>query len=373
MTGVIFRGKAYFKLKLHEGGAMLKKGIILMFALLGSFTHLYAEELPTLYRGIRPLGMGGAFITLSDDENAMFSNPAGLNDVTGFGVDLLNPSVEWSENSASFYKDFKDIDTKNEDAVATFLNKRVGEHQHIRAAALPNLTMHNFAIGVLGQATGDFDVRNPGAPQIVTDVKIDLGAVLSGALGFFDRQLQVGATGKYVQRDGVKHIYTAAEIAAPDGFKPLDQRTKKSDFAFDLGLKFNPKVLLSPSFGLVLQNITNLDFGVLGKIPQQLNVGAAINPHFWILKTTFAVEVDDLTKNVEGDKDLYKRTHLGAEFRFPKVLAIRAGLNQGYLTAGAGIDLWLVAVNYATYAEELGVFSGQRSDRRHVVQFSLGF
>ena len=136
---------------------------------------------------------------------------------------------------------------------------------------------------------------------------------------------------------------------------------------------FNPKVLLSPSFAVVLQNITALDFGVLGKIPQQLNVGAAVNPNFWIIKTTFAVEVDDLTKNVEGEKDLYKRTHLGAEFRFPKILAIRAGISEGYLTAGIGIDLWIVAINYATYAEELGVFSGQRADRRHVAQVSLGF
>ncbi|HZR47559.1 MAG TPA: hypothetical protein VFA47_12680 [Candidatus Manganitrophaceae bacterium] len=351
---------------------MLKKGLIILFVLLGSFTDLYAEELPSLYRGIRPLGMGGAFITLSDDENAMFYNPSGLNDVNGWSVDLLNPSVEWSENSSKLYKDFKDLDTKNEGDVAAFMENRVGEHQHIRAAVLPNFVMRNFAVGVLGQATGDIDVRNPGDPKVFTDIKVDLGILVSGAYGFYERQLQIGATAKYVERDGINHVYTATEIASK-GFDPLNQREKKSDVAFDLGMKFNPNVVLSPSFAVVLQNITNLDFGNLGVIPQQLNVGAAINPHFWILRTTFAVEVDDLTKRIEADKDLYKRTHLGAEVRFPKVLSVRAGINQGYLTAGIGIDLWIVALSYATYAEELGASSGQRADRRHIAQLSLGF
>lgn len=355
---------------------MVKRSIVLLGILavgLFSLGVARAEELPTLYRGIRPLGMGGAFITLSDDENAMFYNPAGLNDVSGFGgVALLNPLVEFSQNSKSLYKDLKDLNTDSEAEVADFLSKMVGEHQHLRAAVLPNLYMHNFAVGILGQGTLDMEIRNRANPAAFTDIKFDAGLLVSGALGFFDQQLQIGATGKYVKRDGINHVYTAPEIAAND-FDPLDQRHKKSDFAFDLGTKVNFKTPLKPSLALVVANITDLDFKDLGVIPQQVNFGAAINPNFWILRSTFAVEVDDLTKNVGDDKDLYKRTHLGAEFRFPKVLALRGGLNAGYLTAGFDIDLWILSVSYATYAEEIGAFVGQRSDRRHVVQASLGF
>lgn len=360
---------------------MLKKGIILpalMFllaVLMESAIHpVSAEEFPTLYRGIRPLGMGGAFITLSDDENAMFYNPAGLNDINGFGgVGLLNPIVEVSQNSIDFYKDFKDIDTENEVEVSEFLKKQVGEPQHLRVAALPHLVIHNFAIGGLGQATMDLEVRNPANPEVVADVKIDVGVLISGALGFFDRKLQVGVTGKYIQRDGILTTYTARRIAEED-FDPLDEdRQKEKDFAFDLGVKYNPALFLKPTFAVVLQNITDLDFEELGKLPQQLNIGAAINPDFGFLKTTFAVQIDDVTKEVETDDDLYKRTHFGAEFRFPMIISLRAGLNQGYVTAGATVDLWIFAISYATYAEELGAFSGQRADRRHILQASLGF
>jgi hypothetical protein len=39
---------------------------------------LLAEELPVFYRGVRPLGMGGAFTAVADDENAIFYNQANI-------------------------------------------------------------------------------------------------------------------------------------------------------------------------------------------------------------------------------------------------------------------------------------------------------
>ncbi len=354
---------------------MLKKGIVLLGILAGLFSvgAVQAEELPNLFRGVRPLGMGGAFITLSNDENAMFYNPAGLNDVSGFGgVGLINPLGEISKNSDKLYKDLKDLDTNDEAAVTDFLSKMVGEHQHIRVAALPNVYMHNFAIGVLGQGTLDMEIRNRANPVAIADIKLDYGLLVSGAYSFFDQRLQIGATGKYIQRDGINHVYTVQEIAA-NNFDPLHQREKKSDFAFDLGAKYNFKNMLKPSLAVVVQNITDLDFKELGKIPQEVNVGASINPDFWILKTTLAVEVDDVTKNAEVDQDLAKRVHLGAEIRFPMILSLRAGLNGGYPTAGVGLNFWLLRIDAATYAEEIGAYAGQRSDRRYVVQASLGF
>ncbi|TAJ97901.1 MAG: hypothetical protein EPO39_18865 [Candidatus Manganitrophaceae bacterium] len=354
---------------------MFKKAIILgiMIGGLCGMGVAAAEELPNLFRGIRPLGMGGAFITLSDDENAMFYNPAGLNDVSGFGgVGLLNPLFEVSQNSNSLYQDLSDLDTDSEAEVADFLSKMVGEHQHARVALLPHFYMHNFAIGALGQGTLDMEIRNRANPVAETKINFDAGLLVSAAWGFFDQGVQIGATGKYIKRDGISHVYTVPEIAASN-FDPIDQREKESDSAFDIGTKFNFKTPLKPSVALVVQNITDLDFKELGVIPQQVNIGAAINPDFWILKTTFAVEIDDLTKNVDSDKDLMKRTHFGAEFRFPKVFSVRAGLSGGYLSAGFGIDLWILSISGATYAEEIGAFAGQRSDRRYAVQASLGF
>jgi hypothetical protein len=86
-----------------------------------------------------------------------------------------------------------------------------------------------------------------------------------------------------------------------------------------------------------------------------------------------AAEVDDVTRAAGTDDDLFKRTRLGVEARFPKILSVRAGAYQGYATAGATLDFWLVKLDAATYAEELGLEAGQRPNRRHMVQVTVGF
>jgi hypothetical protein len=74
-----------------------------------------------------------------------------------------------------------------------------------------------------------------------------------------------------------------------------------------------------------------------------------------------------------ADSDTAKRLHTGAELKFPAVFSLRAGLNQGYVTAGATIDLRILKLAYAYSIEEVGAFAGQTPDRRHVAQLSLGF
>ena len=68
----------------------------IFYLLLILFTlSLSAEEYNMIYRGARPMGMGGAFTGVSDDENALFYNPAGLNRIKpGEGKSVvLNPML----------------------------------------------------------------------------------------------------------------------------------------------------------------------------------------------------------------------------------------------------------------------------------------
>jgi hypothetical protein len=74
------------------------------------------------------------------------------------------------------------------------------------------------------------------------------------------------------------------------------------------------------------------------------------------------------------DIELGKKIHAGVEVALP-LLTLRAGLNQGYYTAGVGLNLGLIHVDAATYGVELGAYPGQQEDRRYVAQFTfqLGF
>lgn len=337
-----------------------------------------AGEMPFIYKGIRPLGMGNTFLTMADDGNALFYNPAGLNGIQGFGeLDLLNLQVELSQVALDAVSDFKDIDSNNVSEVTTTLEKYVGDRFHLRTALFPHMVMHNFGVGVLGQATIDGDVRNRVNPEMSIDGKVDLGGVIGLAYGFMEKRLQIGISGKFVQRESYTKTYLATDIAAP-GFDPAqdfkDDRTSGSGIGIDLGALYQlPAVRFYPTLGLVIQNIGDLDLGDAGTLAQQVNAGVAIHPDFWILKTTLALEVNDLLKNVDAEEDFYKRVHMGGELRFPYILSLRAGFNQGYRSFGATIDLWILQIQYANYKEEIGVVAGQREDERQVVQLVLGF
>ncbi len=351
-------------------------GFVLAFFPLWS-PSVFALEFPFLYKGIRPLGMGNTFVTISDDHNALFYNPAGLSQIEGFGgAEILNPMLEISKDARDAISDIQDVEAGDLAGATAILQQHMGERFHARTSLLPNAVFHNWGFGVLAQATVDGEIHNPVTPEVTIDGKLDLGAVAGLAHGFMEQSLQLGISGKFIQRDQYLHTYTAAEVSSPD-FDPSqdfeDNREKETAFGVDVGGLYHfTDVRLQPTIGLVIQNIGDMDLGQ-SEIPQMVNVGAAIHPNFWILKNTLALDINDLLKNVEGEDDFYKRIHMGGEFKFPSIVTVRAGLNQGYPTFGLGIDFWIMEINYAFYTEEIGVVSGQKADDIHVVQLALGF
>ncbi|HET6466145.1 MAG TPA: hypothetical protein VLY20_03030 [Nitrospiria bacterium] len=341
-----------------------------------------ADELPIFYKGIRPLGMGGAFTAVADDENAMFYNPAGLNSIKGFGgVGILNPYVEASKNIKSFYNDVKDVsnaqsDTEQADLAATLLENWLGQHLHLRTGLFPNVTMHNFGIGFLGQATFDGEVHNPlGVNTLQLRGGYDLALVASGAYGFnlFNAPLQVGMTGKLINRRMLDKTYTTSDLVEQDGIDLSRDLQSGNGVGVDLGAIYAPPVFLEPAFGVSLQNIGNVNLGDAGKLEQQLNLGAALHPPVGFGKLLLALDVIDVTNQLGEDHDLAKRINAGVEYKLPMLVALRAGLHQGYPSYGFTVDLWVLKASYAYYIEEIGAYAGQRPDRRNIAQVSMGF
>src|SRR3972149_8326721 len=188
-------------------------GVVVSLALFVTICHAHAAEFPSLYRGIRPLGMGNAFITVADDENTLFYNPAGLNDVQGLGgIEILNPLIEFSQVGLDAYNDFKDIDSDNVTEVTDLLGDYIGERFSLRTSLYPSIIFHNFGFGALGQVSFSGEVRNRVNPQVIIDGKADVGGVVGGAYGFRENKVQVGVGLKFVQRQRFQKTYYATDI-----------------------------------------------------------------------------------------------------------------------------------------------------------------
>ena len=167
------------------------------------------EKIPLLERaffvhGIRPLGMGGAFVGVADDENALFYNPAGLTRLDSFhlGLPLLNlgvgidgPTVEAVRDGVDFFlfpperrNLFSDERLKN--VIHTIANTQA---QISLASEILSYVQRGYGVGSYlsgrGEVTvGEGDlVDNPNALDFDDEISFDLGYDLGAVVGFASR------------------------------------------------------------------------------------------------------------------------------------------------------------------------------------------
>lgn len=354
--------------------------VAVLLLLTGSHDIGFAKSYPRFYQGIRVMGMGGAFTAVADDENSLFYNPAGLSSASALNVGILNPMVDISENSIDLFNDADDTDMDDTEEVVDLLRQYSGDHQHFRASLFPhvgfNVANTGVMIGGLAQANLDAEIRNPVWPETHVDFAIDYGLAGGAGVKLPFQDLRLGATLKIIYRESLKEVYTATDIA-DDDFEDRFEDDLSSDTAvsLDIGTIYTLPFIewAQTDVALAIQNLPTMEFGEDMDVETQGNVGIALRKGFAGFGLIGAIDYMDLTQNVGEDNDWAKRLHMGIEFQLPTILSLRAGLNQGYGTFGATVDIWLVRLDFATYAEEVGAYSGQRSDRRYMGQFSIGW
>ncbi len=99
-------------------------------------------------------------------------------------------------------------------------------------------------------------------------------------------------------------------------------------------------------------------------IPMDIGIGATFHPDLgkarYFVDPLLSVELHNINGAVGGTALFWTCIHAGAEIRLFNLLALRAGMNQGYLTAGAGVKLFVFDLNMAVFTQELGQHLGDR-------------
>ncbi|WP_457623272.1 conjugal transfer protein TraF [Persephonella sp.] len=390
--------------------------IILSSLILSGSVFSASYEYPYLYKDPRVMGMGGAYTAVGGTASSVFHNPAGLgyiNRDAGFEVNLLKLNIGISENTINFFNDLSDAfdaqdgeyvsppdgDTDDDQlyAVNEVLKSYQGKNMHIDVGNFSSIAKKGekigWAFGILTSIKTDNKTHQGFGSEglLETDSNITVGAILgfSYDLNIKGKELIAGISAKYMYRDQLKHIFTSRELVEHennlDDYIMDELRKSGSGFGFDAGIiyKVNENSLFRPSIGFSLMNIGDLDFGEAGKIPMTANLGFAIRPKIkiwkdWFLKEwLFAVDYVDIFNGYDEDSDIGKRIRFGGEVkvwdnRF-STFAVRIGSYQGYATAGADLRLALITLNFTTYAEEVGAYSGQDKDRRYLLGLYLGW
>lgn len=276
--------------------------ILATFMALQSFVHAAEpqggrESLFILGAGGRALGMGGAYVAVSDDATGLFWNPAGLSLLEHRELCIMHVSL-YEETNYDF-----------------------------AAAAWPILDYGTIGIGGIRIGTNNIDFRDK-----------------YGSRGHHDY-----STGQYWLSFG-RSIYKS--IHGGINFKLVSEslgELSANSASIDVGLLYRFRELIS--VGLNMQDAISGNMklaSVEDEIPFNIKAGLAV---YWEHKK------GNLGVTVAGDVDRTQgqssKMHIGGEVRIVKHLAARAGYDRDDMTLGGGVRYRLASMDYAYKSNEI--------------------
>lgn len=379
----------------------------------------------------RAMGMGSAGIAVAGRSDSFFMNPAALASrrfqlsLPSVGVTVYNPQKILASGLIDDLQAAGSDQNKYMDAAQKYLGIISGKgfNEVLTTDLALSLTAGGFGLGV--QAQEKIHSYSKEGKTASTQLLAEVNAAATVGFGFrinivkdkFSIDLGVAARFNYrayntaVGADDVlqKFLGSSNSSSAMDTF--LKETPLMAGWAVPIDAGININMPIGFTVSVVARNMngtfhmnaypgisnwTNELFkkpltsdGKVGegdkvafeiKTPWSLDLGLGWAPTFGkvgnFIKPTLAVDLVDIVGLAKGKFNTEKLlTHLnmGAELRLLSFLDVRAGLNQGYISVGAGVDLWVLRVEAAYYRQEFGVQLGDKPIDALTVRVNIGY
>ncbi|GAB7140950.1 hypothetical protein RsTz2092_09070 [Deferribacterales bacterium RsTz2092] len=373
---------------------------------------------PSRLRSVAALGMGDANYTKSDSKYAPFYNPAGLTRIKTWYVDVAPVNASLGTNTMDFVNDLDKV-KDDDDATVKLLLDNINSPMTANVGAFPAFYKKNMLIGAYGAGSvamnitgtpiadviagglvgsqycyqgycisqADYNdlvniilpslgiVTNQQVPALDLDLEAEGGVALGIGHSFVQDKLQVGVTPRIIKRSTYYMSYNWANVADGDVDFNLDNTSDSTMLMVDVGTIYNFTMDgLNPRVGFALNNIKAVNSGDADAIPTTATVSFGISPTLGPLKTDIIVDYVDITGAYEYEGGFMKHLNAGIEARvLADHLAVRGGIHQGYATFGAGINLFVLKLDFAYYTEEVGKKAGDLKDERYAIEATIGF
>jgi hypothetical protein len=376
------------------------------------------------------LGMGDAAVAFPSPTTAFFYNPAHLATTGGprprFEVSLqpgvTRPAVlgdHYAFLRDRFLPALREISSLSAAQRRALYDEAVALGQARTSGGLDGQASGRLRKGSLGLGGGLFarrfvryQVRQGSVPEIALSDQTDLTALFAGAFDFSDfgmPGLALGATAK-VQRRTLAFKDKPLDAFSADELLYVQQATATGldlGATYQLGQAWLPGRLivgaalfdvastgfeyefkgrtrplgrdapaaaqvaeierqraldefeLAPSYRLGLAYLAPSFFGVLGETGVTLGYQRYGDP--------------GASRAFHPDVDLLSRLHVGAQVQMSDALTLRGGIGQGYPSAGAGVQIGPLRLDYAFYGQEDGRRPGQAPVWQHLLRFGVEF
>lgn len=410
-----------------ERGLPLRKisTSVLILALLSSgMDALRAEEIPESFVPVRPNAVGGAFTAIANDEDAIWTNPAGIARIrkarSRSTVNLIKvPALVVGANTKSreFIQGVGN-NSDNADQIAAQADQLGDKPFWATTGAYPLMM---FDIDSLPAVVGAYttttlkSVVNEDNPELAnTNAISDVGGIFGVAFTNKSNRFNVGLQARYLARYAYEDKVPLTTLADGRALQKQikDKSNKSTALAVDMGMLWTFADFWFPTIGVAVLNapggcrsdylnpFSKSRINVCGTVfsgefaneeavstvdPTDIRAGISITPRFGHkLGARIAV---DMHHNVviAGDKvygldglDLIKQLHAGIEFftgnpLLPSPLTFAFGLNQGYYTVGASVRLGALSLDFASFGRDISSTASPKEDRRLLGGLSLDF
>jgi hypothetical protein len=361
---------------------------ILLLSLFVS-TSAFAFDNPYTLRSPRGLLMGDAFTAVNDDSFTLFYNPATLarhkSDLTLYP---LNATLTGTNVLADMDR-FKDFPDEPVGAADVLMNYPV----HAGVNTAPGFKLFNFGMTAIVADSYDILLRNQANPTMDIDIRSDRGVAMGFALpigpGRLNKktnrgsQTSIGVGAKYIERTGVADQIglmstTTLNCLGQDKVEDVAKclgRVRGQAWGFDLGVEHVVKVANAQwVLGMTALDVTGTDFQVpnnpnklkVASNRDQVNLGSAFGQDFGLFHYIVSADVRALNEEM----DFGKRLRVGGEVGVPG-LAVMAGMNSGYYSYGATLDMGFIKTTAGMYEVEVGSKYKQQKSSRFVLSVTL--
>lgn len=361
------------------------------------------------------MGRGGAGLALMDSSYAMFNNPAQLGEkefklsVPSVGLTVYHPYALLKEDSEgnSALKKIMDAMSSNEEGA--ILNA-VSPVLSVIGTQFAPLVSVDAAVGLtlpfgLGFGVYVSDTAYTYDSSAIDELDVSLSLGYGYKINFGSLSLSVGAAAKFNALAFNQRIKASTFISGDtsnitvglaSGWAPImdfgvttqykvgvntfSLAAVYSDINLMGGYKMDVSKLSMPTAMSDLMSCAKLerngDFTIEGK--GNLSAGFGYTLDLKLLKLKAAADITDILGLISSNSELsgrilLKHVNAGLELSLVDTIVVRGGLNSGYFTLGASLDIFAIRVDAAYFWKEMGSYAGERGLDGLTIRFNLGY
>ncbi len=351
--------------------------------------HAGSDKAPWI--SARAAGMSEAISPVANGQEAPYYNPAaigGLNykqaqgAVSGLYFPYLGAAADPS--SISLNQKLREGRNLQDPTVAEELLRAYdGDHPYARFSLLPSITFYRMFIGYVYDVRAASTPTGEGSDGLEVDYRSQSGPMLGFSIASPKRDFYLGISGGFFKRTETQGNYPLATLIEANDRKTAFSANEKSysGAPLNVGSIYNINARWRPSFSLVAKNLMGTTYRSTDenvdayKDREELTLGFGLSPNLgkWGM-LNLVWEGTDLTRR---DRSATEKMRFGSELTFgngfgsESIFALRLGYRKAGASFGAGFNLGMLGVQFASYAEDIGIEGSSVIERRSMVNIGI--